>query len=74
MPEPILNLSWPYKNPYDPTPEELAKELNGRALADSGRQARITNPRAIWWRTNQIIPSPGTSDTTVIAMTSPISV
>ncbi len=34
VPEPILNLSWPYKNPYDPTPEELAKELNGRALAD----------------------------------------
>ena len=32
--EPILNLSWPYKNPMDPTPEELAKELNGRALAD----------------------------------------
>ncbi len=34
VPEPILNLSWPYKNPYDPTPEELAKEMNGRALAD----------------------------------------
>ena len=32
--EPILNLAWPYKNPMDPTPEELAKELNGRALAD----------------------------------------
>ncbi|MBN9696960.1 MAG: formate dehydrogenase-N subunit alpha [Zoogloea sp.] len=33
-PEPILNLSWPYKDPKNPTPEELAKELNGRALAD----------------------------------------
>ncbi|CCD00478.1 formate dehydrogenase (quinone-dependent) catalytic subunit [Azospirillum brasilense] len=33
-PEPILNLSWPYKNPLEPMPEELAKELNGRALAD----------------------------------------
>ncbi len=28
----------------------------------------------MWLRTNQIIPTPGTSDTTVIAMTSPISV
>ena len=32
--EPILNLAWPYKNPLDPTPEELTKEMNGRALAD----------------------------------------
>ena len=32
--EPILNLAWPYANPLAPTPEELAKELNGRALAD----------------------------------------
>lgn len=32
--EPVLNLAWPYANPLAPTPEELAKELNGRALAD----------------------------------------
>jgi len=32
--EPILNLAWPYRDPKNPTPEELAKELNGRALAD----------------------------------------
>lgn len=32
--EPILNLSWPYRDPKNPTPEELAKEMNGRALAD----------------------------------------
>ncbi|MBS0372260.1 MAG: formate dehydrogenase-N subunit alpha [Proteobacteria bacterium] len=37
--EPILNLSWPYKDPKNPTPEELAKELNGRALAD------VTDPK-----------------------------
>lgn len=36
--------------------------------------ARIVKPRAMWFRTNQIIPTPGISDTTVIAMTSPISV
>jgi formate dehydrogenase-N alpha subunit len=32
--DPILNLSWAYRDPKSPTPEELAKELNGRALAD----------------------------------------
>ncbi|GAB4059009.1 formate dehydrogenase-N subunit alpha [Uliginosibacterium sediminicola] len=32
--EPILNLAWAYRDPKSPTPEELAKELNGRALAD----------------------------------------
>lgn len=31
-PEPILNLSWDYKDPYDPEPAELAQEMNGRAL------------------------------------------
>lgn len=36
--EPILNLAWDYRDPKSPSPEELAKELNGRALAD------ITDP------------------------------
>ncbi len=34
LPDPILNLSWNYTNPTSPDPEELAKEMNGRALAD----------------------------------------
>lgn len=34
FPDPILNLTWPYKNPDEPTPEELAKEMNGYVLAD----------------------------------------
>jgi formate dehydrogenase major subunit len=34
FPDPILNLTWRYKNPDEPTPEELARELNGYALAD----------------------------------------
>jgi formate dehydrogenase major subunit len=34
FPDPILNLSWNYTNPTDPDPEELAKDMNGRALAD----------------------------------------
>ena len=29
FPDPIVNLHWPYKDPHEPTPEELAKELNG---------------------------------------------
>ncbi len=32
--EPILNLDWKYKDPNEPHAEELAKELNGRALVD----------------------------------------
>lgn len=34
LPDPILNLSWNYTNPEEPDPEELAKDMNGRALAD----------------------------------------
>ncbi|ASW02410.1 formate dehydrogenase-N subunit alpha [Paraburkholderia aromaticivorans] len=33
-PDPILNMSWPYANPESPTPEEIAMEFNGKALAD----------------------------------------
>ena len=33
-PEPVLNMQWNYKDPEDPTPEEVAKEANGYALAD----------------------------------------
>jgi formate dehydrogenase major subunit len=29
FPDPIANLVWPYKNPSEPTPEELAREING---------------------------------------------
>jgi len=34
FPDPILNLTWNYTNPVDPDPEELAKDMNGRALTD----------------------------------------
>jgi formate dehydrogenase major subunit len=33
FPDPILNLTWDYADPTEPSPEELAKEMNGRALA-----------------------------------------
>ena len=34
FPDPILNLTWDYTDPTDPDPEELAKDMNGRALVD----------------------------------------
>ncbi|HEY1392542.1 MAG TPA: molybdopterin dinucleotide binding domain-containing protein, partial [Methylibium sp.] len=39
FPDPIVNLSWPYKIPNSPSPEELAMEYNGKALAD------LTDPK-----------------------------
>ena len=33
-PEPLLNMQWNYSRPHHPESEEVAKELNGRALAD----------------------------------------
>ncbi len=32
VPDPIFNLTWEYADPEEPTAEELAKEMNGRAL------------------------------------------
>lgn len=34
FPDPILNLTWNYANPSYPSASELAREYNGRALAD----------------------------------------
>ena len=34
FPDPILNLAWPYTNPQNPSLAEVAKEINGKALAD----------------------------------------
>jgi formate dehydrogenase major subunit len=34
FPDPILNLTWDYRRPTKPTADELAREYNGRALAD----------------------------------------
>ena len=39
FPDPILNLTWPYRNPNDPSSEELAKEYSGKALTD------LTDPK-----------------------------
>jgi formate dehydrogenase major subunit len=34
VPEPIVNLDWSYKDQNEPSPDELAKELNGAAVED----------------------------------------
>ncbi len=34
FPDPILNLSWPYRDAAAPTPEEIAKVVNGKAITD----------------------------------------
>lgn len=34
FPDPILNLTWTYKDPHEPTAVELTKELNGSVLKD----------------------------------------
>ena len=39
LPEPVLNLAWSYLKADTPTPEELLREINGRALAD------VTDPK-----------------------------
>lgn len=39
FPDPILNLSWPYLIPASPSAEEVAREFNGKALAD------VTDPK-----------------------------
>jgi len=38
FPDPILNLTWPYIDPEHPALSDLAKEINGKAVAD------ITDP------------------------------
>ena len=54
FPDPILNLTWHYTDPDEPDPEELAKEINGRALADlkdpTGAVTLQGRPAAGWLR------------------------
>lgn len=38
-PDPLLKINWPYGHPDSPTPEEIAMEFSGKALAD------VTDPK-----------------------------
>ena len=47
FPDPILNLSWPYATPMNPTAADLAKELNGRALVDLVEETDPSRPARV---------------------------
>ena len=54
---------------------ETSASLAAFGVADHGSELpRTIKPREMWLRTSQIIPTPGTKDRHVIAMTIPISV
>lgn len=55
-PDPILQLSWPYADPRAPSPEEIAREINGVTLerggstvdsSDAVAGALLTSPRQL---------------------------
>ena len=57
VPEPILNLDWPYKDPNDPQPEELAKEINGYVVENVTDPER-SRPRSCSRRASRWPASP----------------
>lgn len=62
LPEPVLNLSWPYINPSKPQPEELLREINGRATRDILAPVDPDNPdapRAVLLKAGQQVPGFG---------------
>jgi formate dehydrogenase major subunit len=46
FPDPIVNLTWNYKVPHSPSPDELAMEYNGKALSDVFAPADPKEPNA----------------------------
>jgi formate dehydrogenase major subunit len=53
FPDPILNLSWAYTNPASPSLTEVAKEINGKALADI-KNEKLPPPNE--WKAGQQLP------------------
>jgi formate dehydrogenase-N alpha subunit len=45
FPDPIKALTWTYSNPTSPAPEEVLREINGRALADVLSPPDPKNPK-----------------------------
>ncbi len=52
-PAPVLNMAWDYRRPEAPTPEEVAQENNGYALADIRDESGNVVVRA-----GELLPSP----------------
>ncbi len=46
FPDPILNLTWNYTDPNNPSLSEVAKELNGRALARRHRSRHAASDQS----------------------------
>ncbi|HYF00432.1 MAG TPA: formate dehydrogenase-N subunit alpha [Planctomycetota bacterium] len=46
LPEPVLRLDWSYKNPWVPSLEEVAHEINGRDLATGRRLSGFAELKA----------------------------
>jgi len=55
FPDPILNLTWAYTDPRHPSLSEVAKEINGKALADW----KIRRPTSRSRRASSSPASPG---------------
>jgi formate dehydrogenase major subunit len=53
FPDPILNASWAYSNPSNPSLTEVAKEINGKALADVKDEKQ---PPPNEWKAGQQLP------------------
>lgn len=54
FPDPIVKLNWPYADPGDPKAEELAQEINGRALA---RVTDTADPTKVLAEAGKLLPS-----------------
>ena len=54
FPDPIVKLNWTYKDPGEPTPAELARELNGYAVGDLADPA---DPAKIVFAAGKQLPS-----------------
>ena len=52
FPDPILNASWAYTNPASPSLAEVAKEINGKALADLKDEKQTPSE----WKAGQQLP------------------
>jgi formate dehydrogenase major subunit len=52
FPDAILNASWPYTNPTSPSLAEVAKEINGKALADLKDEKQTPSE----WKAGQQLP------------------
>ncbi|RRH90268.1 formate dehydrogenase-N subunit alpha [Mesorhizobium tamadayense] len=54
FPDPIIKLNWPYADPGDPKAEELAQEINGRALA---RVTDTADPTKVLAEAGKLLPA-----------------